>query len=418
MNSLAIVGVDVVDCTGAPTRERQDVLVENGRITSIAPSGTAAAASSDSGVVIDGAGLTLVPGLMDAHAHVALLGSDGTHGDLPWAEHVLQVVDVIGRALDEGFTTLRDACGTEPIFATLVASGRIRGPRILPSGSVLSQTGGHGDLRPAHHGGSRPPTIPGLVARPEVVDGVDAVTRMTREQLRRGATQIKMFAGGGALSPTDPLESVQFTVDEIRAAVTVARSWGTYVHTHCHTRPTMHNALDAGVRCIEHGTDMDEETADRIVAEGVFVVPTLSVSYDLLQAREAAGITPAQIAKLESMQGRRDEGMRVMVDRGVKMASGSDIVGPVQDRRGRELTHKAAVIGNERALVAATRTTAELIGRADDLGTVEVGKIADLVLTDGNPLDDIEALAAPSRIQYVLQGGRVVRDQRSATATA
>lgn len=412
MCPLAIIDISVVDCTGSGTQEHRDIVVENGRIVSIAETGALSASSLSEYDVIEGAGLTAVPGLMDAHAHVALIDSDGTHGDLPWALHVLEVVDVIGRALDEGFTTLRDACGTEPIYARMVDSGRIRGPRILPSGSVLSQTGGHGDLRPAHIGAARPATIPGLVARPEVVDGVDAVTRMTREQFRRGATQIKMFASGGVLSPTDPLESLQFTQDELRAAVTVAQSWGSYVHTHCHTSASMNHAIDAGVRCIEHGSMMDEPTAARIRDAGVFVVPTLSVSDELLTDPEAAGLTADQAAKLETLNKHSHSSMTMMVEYGVKMASGSDIVGPVQDNRGRELSLKAQVIGNERALIAATRTNAELMRLDADLGTLETGKIADLLLVAGNPLDDIEAVADPARVMCVFRSGQLVKDRR------
>ena len=171
---------------------------------------------------------------------------------------------VIEGALQEGFTTVRDAGGLEPAWAQAVASGTLAGPRILPAGSPISQTGGHADDRQRHEALHHGHTIPGLVAGFEIADGVDEVRRAAREQLRRGASQVKLMASGGVISPTDPLESLQLSVAEIRVAVEVARSWGTYVMAHCHTTPSVEMALDAGVRSIEHGSILEPATAARI----------------------------------------------------------------------------------------------------------------------------------------------------------
>src|SRR6185295_12718504 len=186
--------------------------------------------------------------------------------------YVLKVVENIRLALEEGFTTVRDAGGLDPAYAFAVAIGQIVGPRILPSGSFLSITGGHGDHR-HRWSDDAPASIPGLVAHSEIVDGADAVRRAARTQIRRGATQIKLMASGGVMSPIDPLESVQFTVEEMAAAVHEAHSFGTYAMAHCHTSAAMNNALDAGVRSIEHGSILDEATAKKMLARDAYLVP-------------------------------------------------------------------------------------------------------------------------------------------------
>ena len=192
---LVIRDVAVLDCTGAEPSGRHDVVVRDGRIDSIHRHGEGATVRD--ATEVDGSGTTLMPGLTDAHVHFALIGQKGDHGDEPLIDHVLRVATYIDGALDEGFTTVRDAGGLEPAWAKAVEKGLVRGPRILPSGSHLSQTGGHGDARAAHQASHSWASIPGLVARAEVVDGADEVRRAVREQLRRGATQIKLLASAG-----------------------------------------------------------------------------------------------------------------------------------------------------------------------------------------------------------------------------
>lgn len=403
--SFIIRGAVLLDCTGADPREGVDVVVEGGKISRLAPAGGASALPS-----VDGGGAAVMPGLTDAHVHMALVSAGGSHGDDPYITHVLAVKDVIERTLMEGFTTVRDAGGLEPEYARAVAAGRLTGPNILPSGSVLSQTGGHGDLRAHHEAVHRGPSIPGLIARPEVVDGADQVRKAAREQLRRGATQIKVFASGGVLSPTDPFDSVQFSREELAAAVEVARSWHTYVLAHCHTSEAMQNALAAGVRSIEHATVLDEPTARMIAAQDAFAVVTLMVLAELLDDPEGAGLTPMQIEKLRAVEKEKPASIKQMLAAGLKIGSGSDIVGPVQDRRAREIVLKAAYMGNHAAILSATRTNAELFRLSDRIGTVEPGKDADLILVDGNPLEQIEVLAEPEKVVMVIKGGAVVKD--------
>ncbi len=405
---LVIRDAALLDCTGSEPSGRVDVLVRQGRIDWIGQAGSIGVDRSV--IAVDAAGCTLMPGLTDAHVHFALLGPDGDHGDDPWIVHVLRVAAEISDALDEGFTTVRDAGGLEPAWARAVMHGHTRGPRILPSGSVLSQTGGHGDVRPPHHAAGPGPSIPGLVARHAIVDGVDAVREATREQLRRGATQIKILASGGIVSPTDPFDSLQFSLQEIEAAVEVAADWHTYVHAHCHTSPAIERAIEAGVRCIEHASFLEPDTARRMAEQQVFMVPTLQ-ALDMLAAHpERWSLTPEKVAQLRSIADAAAESVRTASAAGVAIGSGSDVVGPWQGRRGEEIVLKARLLGAHEAIISATRTNAALFGLTNEIGTVEKGKAADLILVEGEPLDDIELFADPARVLMVIKGGAIAKD--------
>jgi len=399
---IVIRDATLVDGTGADPRRGVDVVLESGRITRIA----AGAAAPDGARVIDAGGRTVMPGLSDAHVHFGLTETSQNDAPESYVSYVLKVAENIGIALDEGFTTVRDAGGLDPAFAEATATGQLRGPRILPAGSFISITGGHGDQR-SRWRDARERSIPGLVARTEICDGADEVRRAARKQIRRGATQVKLMASGGVMSPNDPIESLQFTVEEMAAAVQEARSFGLYVMAHCHTPGAMRNALDAGVRSLEHGSMMSEEIARRITADGAFLVPTLVILEILARAEQ---IPEFSRRKLESVRGGIAEGMAIVRGAGVQVGSGSDLLGPRQRRRASEIVEKAKHFGAMAAIVSATRTNAALFRLEERTGTVEEGKDADLILVDGDPLADIGVLAQPERIVLVLKGGDVVKD--------
>jgi imidazolonepropionase-like amidohydrolase len=407
VHDLVIRGAALLDGTGAEPSGRVDVLLRDGRISWIAAAGTKRVAKRVA--ELDASGCMLLPGLTDAHIHSALIGPRGDHGDDPWVIHVLRVASVLSDVLDEGFTTIRDAGGLEPVWRRAVSEGFARGPRILTAASVLTQTGGHGDIR-LQHQQRLPEAIPGLVARHVVVDGADAVREAAREQLRRGADQIKVLASGGIVSPTDPLESLQFSLDELQAAVEAAADYGTYVHAHCHTSPAIERAIDAGVRCVEHGSFLEPSTAARMAEAGVALVPTLQALDKLQKHSQAWGLPPEKVAILESVAKSADESVVLARDSGVTIGSGSDVVGPLQGRRGEEIVLKARLIGAHEAIISATRTNARIFGLQDDIGTVEKGKVADLILVDGEPLDDVALLADPGHVVGVVQGGALVKD--------
>jgi imidazolonepropionase-like amidohydrolase len=404
MATLLLNDATLLDCTGADPRPHMSVLVEDGRVARIGGAGSVGAPAGARS--IDCGGRTLMPGLTDAHVHLGLVAAGANPAPESYVSYVMKVVENIGLALNEGFTTVRDAGNLDPAFALAVEQKQIVGPRILPAGSFLSITGGHGDQR--FRFDDRPhESIPGLVAHSEICDGIDAVRAAARRQLRRGATQVKLMASGGVMSPNDPLESLQFTVEEMAAAVHEARAFGRYVMAHCHTSGAMRNALEAGVRSIEHGSILDEQTAKRMAAQEAFLVPTLVI----LEILARAGQVPEfSRAKLELVRGETAGSLAAALQAGVKIGSGSDLLGPRQGRRASEIAEKARHLGAMGAIVSATRTNAELFGLQDRIGTVETGKDADLILVEGDPLGEVGCLVDARNIQLVLQGGEAVKD--------
>ena len=402
MQRLVVRGARVVDGTGRdPTGER-DVIVEDGRITAVQAGGAPLRAD----IVVDATGATLLPGLTDAHVHLGLAGAPTKpQGEGTLVDYALLVQALIERTLHEGFTTVRDAGGLDPAWARAVAAGRIRGPRILPSGSFLTQTGGHGDMRAAHEAVHGLASIPGLVANPEVVDGVDAVRRAAREQLRRGATQIKLFVSGGVMSPTDPAR-----VDPVHGRGDRGGRAGRAQLGNLRPRPRAHVAGDAQRRRSRRSLDracIDPRRGDgtrQIRAAGAFVVPTLLVITRL------PPLGPAEMAKAALVADASRASLGLAHANGIPLGSGTDLTGPEQAGRAGEIVEKAREIGPMAALVSATRVNAELFGLADRIGTVEPGKDADLILVRGDPLERIETIAEPDGVPFVLQRGDVVRD--------
>jgi imidazolonepropionase-like amidohydrolase len=398
--------VTLIDGTGADPRPGTSVEVKSGRIARVVEGGKMA--GKGEARVIDLAGAFLLPGLTDAHVHLGLTEANGVPTQ-PWAEWAARVTGFLGQALDQGFTTVRDAGALDPAWARVVEKGMVRGPRLLPSGAFISQTGGHGDWRASYQQADPVQPIPGLFAGYVLADGPDAVRRAAREELRRGATQIKVMASGGVASPTDPNDSTQFTVEELRAAVEEAEARGTYVLAHAYHPKSIAQCLEAGVRTIEHGNLLDEETAVQMARAGTFLVPTL-ITYDILaEGGERLGFTSYQVKKLQQVWKAGEESVRIAARAGVKIGSGSDLLGPAMSLKARELVIKARILSPMEAIVSATRTNAELFGLADEIGTVEEGKIADLVVFDRDPLGDPEVLADASRVRLVVQGGAVVK---------
>ncbi len=409
MTALLLQNATLIDGTGTEPRSGVSVLVQDGTIAQV---GTASELGPPAGTdAIDLSGHTLMPGLMDAHVHFGLVGvGGGSHGDDDsLVAYTLGAIENMNIALQEGFTTVRDAGGLDPAFARAVDQGLISGPRILPSGSPLSQTGGHGDHR-GRYDTSPQVAIPGLLASTALVDGVDAVRAAARQQLRLGATQIKVMASGGVMSQMDKLDSLGFSVAELSAAVQEARAAGTYVLAHCHTSPSMNNALDAGVRSLEHASILDEPTAARIAELGAFVVPTLLVIERLAESPEAEGVSHYSAMKLEQVRGLMPGSVRAAHEAGVSIGSGSDILGERQTGRGGELAEKAKILGPMAAIVSATSTNARLFNLEDRIGVVREGYEADLIAVSDNPLADIELLADGTNVPLVVKGGEVVKN--------
>jgi imidazolonepropionase-like amidohydrolase len=304
--STVLWNATLIDGTGRDPRPGMAVVVEGERIARVGP--TDALTPPREAETVDCTNLCVLPGLTDAHVHLGIVSTDMTGmGREPGAVLALRIARVIEETLDAGFTTVRDAGGIDGGWAYAVRSGLLRGPRILPSGSMLSQTGGHGDWRPRFADEPLPPSIPGLIAYPALCDSPEAVRRAAREQLRRGATQLKVMASGGAMSPADELEHSQFTVEEMAAAVHEARAAGTYVLAHAYAPRAISNVLEAGVESIEHGNLLDEATAAAIKARDAWLVPTL-VTYEMIDRYGAEQGVPENNLRKPAGEGARRGG--------------------------------------------------------------------------------------------------------------
>jgi imidazolonepropionase-like amidohydrolase len=407
--SVVFEHATLLDCTGRDPQPDTRVVVEDGRIRRIAAS--TGPTGPREATVVDCQGRTLMPGLLDAHVHLASLDLDPVEEvALAPAVIALRIARQIEETLQAGFTTVRDAGGLDWGFKEAVRLGLIRGPRLFISGPFLSQTGGHGDHRERTSRASFP-VVPGLTSETILADGADEVRRAAREALRRGADQIKVMASGGAASPTDELDHVQFSVDELAAAVDVAGAVGTYVLAHAYGPRAIQNCLQAGVRSIEHGNFLDEETADKMLQHpDAFLVPTV-ITYELMSRLEAGDGWTADMARKirQGLTGAYDA-LGLAYEKGLRIGSGSDVLAAMQGEKGKEIACQARVMGAMNAIIAATRTNAALMRIEKDAGTVEEGKRADLIVLDADPLSDPAIFADPTHIRMVVLGGDVVKD--------
>jgi len=360
--------------------------------------------------VIDLKGKTLMPGLIDAHVHVGNIEvvMDRTAA-LPPAVYVHRATQNLETDVDLGFTTLRDAGGLDWGFRAAIEQGLIRGPRVLLSVNMVTQTGGHGDKRGCAREQQPPRNSIGMY--PEVCDGPDEVRKGAREALRRGADQVKVMADGGVASPSDKPGQWQYTVEELRAAVETAEAAKTYVMAHTYTPKAMQNCLHAGVRSLEHGNLLDEETARMIAEKGAYLVPTITVFDILAKEGKGSGLDAFILSKLDFVREGMFRALELAWRAGVKIGSGTDIIGPFQYLKGRELALKSQVMGPMAAIVSATRTNAELLFLDDQIGTVEAGKLADLIVMDGNPLKNMTLFEKGlQKIVLVMKEGRILKD--------
>ncbi|WP_415973854.1 amidohydrolase family protein [Rhodococcus sp. 077-4] len=385
-----------------------DVCVTDGIITKIgqAPSGA---------TTVDLDGRLLTPGLMDAHVHLGLSSPIRAQFgfELSAAEIAADIFTSAGFALDAGFTTVRDTGGIDGGVVGVLAKGKVRGPHVLSCGPVQCQVGGHG-----YYGAEWEPTamwtehhIPGLCALSLMSGNADELRKNVRETFRRGATFLKLCVTGGVVGGHDRLADTQFTVDEIAVAVEEAAARGTYVTVHAHGKEGIRNAIRAGVRCIEHGTDIDEQTAASMREHDVAVVPTFAVIEQLLDDG-VADVDPTTVERVTGVRERMAAALEIARSNGLRIGLGSDLIGPNQQRRGEELRLRSELESPMHALVSATSVNANILGVGDTVGTVHVGMRADLTVWQEDPLEDPGVFANPDMAVLVVKSGATAKDIR------
>ena len=398
----------VFDGSSDGYRDGCHVAVSGGVIRAV--SDTPLSVSGDADVVECG-GRVLMPGLIDAHVHVYIASLDVVKVvRWPATYRAHHATGFLRGCLDRGFTTIRDVGGGDVGLASALRDGLLEGPRLFYGGRVISQTGGHGDARPgdleladgdvcgcACHGD----------ALAIIADGVDAVRRAVREELRRGASHIKIMGSGGVASPTDPLDRSQFSEEEILAAVDEATRAGKYVAAHCHPTAAIRRCVDLGVRSVEHATMIDEETAAFVARRGAFAVPTMAIIFGLLEEGEKLGFPPANMEKLRMISDHALSGLEIMRTAGVKMGFGTDLLGDLQVRQSQEFELRARVLPTIDILRSACAVNAELLGQVGRLGCVKEGAYADLLVVDGDPLRDIAVLGGGGQhLAVIMNAGR------------
>ncbi len=410
---LLFTNARVFDGASADCAEGMSVRVADGLIREVSAQPIAAPGAQ----VIDVGGRTLMPGLIDAHVHA--FASDVVVQRveaLGEAYRTAHAVRMLRHALDCGFTTVRDVGGGNYSLYRALADGLIDGPRYLYSGRVLSMTGGHGDLRPQEE---RPRyqalcacgDSPIFNAFAVIADGVDAVLRATREELRQGAHCIKIMGSGGVASPTDPIWMNQYREDEIRAIVGECTERRSYAAAHCHPASAIRRCVEFGVRSIEHGTLIDDDTARFVAERGAYIVPTMSIVFALVELGRQMGFPAASQEKAEFAFKSAISGLEKMRRAGVKVCYGTDLLGSTYTMQCREFTLRSEVFTPLELLRQATSVPAEMMMMAGQIGCVAPGAHADLIVVDGDPLRDIALLATNGRhLSAIVRGGVVVKN--------
>ena len=399
---IAFHNASLFDSHKGVLRRDATVVVEGGRIghVSLKPLKVAGARAYDL------KGKALLPGLIDCHVHVTAVHHDVLRLSMqPPSLITAQAKDVLEGMLARGFTTVRDACGADFGLQEAVERGIFDGPRLFIAGRPLTQTGGHGDGRPK---GARTMfcTCAGLGLFGAVADGVAEVRRAAREQLRNGANHIKVMAGGGVMSPADPIEGTQYSIDELRAICEEAEAANTYVMAHAYSPRAIERAVRAGVRSIEHGNLLDEKSARAMKECGAFLVPTLA-TYAALDAEAGNLKLPSnQMEKLKRVQQQGVAAIRIAKAAGVPIAFGTDLLGSMHARQSTEFGLRLPAMKPAEILRSATSIAAELIGQAGKLGVIAAGAAADLLVVAGDPTRDLAPLQAPEKgLLAVMKGG-------------
>lgn len=387
------------------------VAIEKGVIKEVSDKAIAASDAQR----IDLGGRTLMPGLIDLHIHAYASDVNFQRVDAMGPAHrTAHAVRMLGHALDCGFTTVRDIGGGDWSLWRSIEEGLIRGPRFLYAGRIVSMTGGHGDMRPmsvdGHHdhgfcqcGQANSLTV--------IADGVDACLTAVREEFRRGAHTIKIMGSGGVASPTDPIWMNQYREDEVRAIVNECVERRSYASAHCHPDSAIRRCVEFGVRCIEHGTLIGDETAAFVAERGAYIVPTMAIIFALRELGPSMGFPPESQEKLDYVFDQALSGMDRMRNAGVKIGFGTDLLGTTYTRQCTEFEIRSEVFTPIEILRQATSIAAKVLQMEGKLGCVAADAHADLIVVDGDPLQDIGLLARNGEaLPLIMRGGEIVKN--------
>jgi imidazolonepropionase-like amidohydrolase len=397
----------VLDPEAGSLTPSQSVVIEGGRIADVGPGLT----GPEDAVVLDVAGRTVMPGLIDAHTHPAIVDQElFDMAEWPPTYVAARASHALAGMLARGFTSIRDVGAGEIGLARAVEEGYFTGPRLFYGGKQLSQTGGAGDWRApsrrVYDDNYYSPAI-GVIC-----DGVPEVRRAVREEVRRGAHHIKVYLSGAVDSPSDRVDSTQFSIEELNAIVEEATAANIYVTGHAYTSRAINRGLECGVRCIEHGNLMDASSIPVFQKFGAFYVPTI-VTYHALTERARQGVLPADVVgKLKEVIDGAIGALEMAHKAGIPIVYGTDLFADTHDWQLQEFIIRSQVQPPADLIRSATSTAARLLCREGELGVVAPGALADLLVIDGNPLDDIRVLTTPAQtLKLIMKQGTVYKNE-------
>lgn len=411
---IVIKGGNLIDGTGAKPLKNSVVVIEGARITAVGKEGDVDIPKRAKKTEVDASKKTVMPGLIDSHLHLMGMKTDRILEEelvrpqqLGLIKSVYDAVDL----LEAGFTTVKDCGGFGIYLKRAIAEGTTRGPRILSAGYVLSQTAGHGDVHyiPVEWVDARV-SKRGMSL---LCDGTEECIKAARYAIREGADFIKICTSGGVMSMIDRPEHTQFTLEEIKAIVEEARHVGKFVTAHCQGTEAMKNSITAGVKTIDHAFYPDDEVIGMAKKKkDVIFVPTLSINWRIVTEGEKAGYPPWAVTKGKEVWEITIRNIAKLYKAGLTIASATDFAGSPLLKMGTnamelELLVKHCGFKPMDAIVAATRNGAKACGLESELGTVEKGKLADIIIVDGDPLKDVKVLQDKNKIKMVMKEGKI-----------
>ncbi|MEV4250777.1 amidohydrolase family protein [Streptosporangium canum] len=404
--SVLITNARVLDVEGGEYLEGTNLLIVGETIAEVGGSEVGALRDSS---VIDAEGHTVLPGLIDAHVHVTASTAD-ISALAEWSPSYVaaRAGRILRDMLHRGFTTVRDVGGADHGLADAVQEGYFPGPRLLFGGKAISQTGGHGDMRP--RGRVVADEHPCRATISVVCDGVGEIRKAVREQLRTGAHHVKLMLSGGVASPTDRVDSTQLSLEEIRAVVEEAEAANRYVAGHAYTAHAVNRALRCGVRSIEHGNLLDETSIELFRQHGAFYVPTLVTYRALADEGPRYGLPPGSHRKVSDVLEHGLRALELAYRGGIDIVFGTDLLGGMHPHQAKEFAIRAEVQPAIDVIRSATSVAARLVGLRGRIGEITPGAYADILMVKGDPLNDIAVLARPEEhVKLVMKAGRVMR---------
>ena len=414
MTDIILKNLELLDPAIGELKSGYEILISGGEIKKVVKGKI----KSRKATVYDLSSCTLMPGLIDCHVHV-------TSVKLKWAMNSLQQIlpsyataitlDKLRRCVLRGFTTVRDTAGADVGHREIMRSGLFPGPRLFVSGRAISQTGGHADMRSRidhsdpcncfHMIGS----LSGGMGR--IADGIAEVRRAVRDEIRLGVDQIKVMASGGVGSPADPIHFLQYSMEELSAIVEEAERADTYAMAHAYTSAAIFRAVKAGVRTIEHGNFIDEKTANFMVEKNAYLVPTLVAYYMISKHGKELGYPEESIAKNKNVLKIGTNSLKVAKEAGVKIAFGTDLMGELDIYQSDEFIIRSKILTNAEIIRSATVVGAEVLRMEGRLGIITPGAFADLIVVEGNPLEDLNLLTGQGKyLAAIMKEGQFLKN--------